>query len=129
MPSGTDAYHINGNALLSVLYLPVGTSKCLPLHDERLKEIQETFSNSGLLFIDENSMTGQKHSPWSETASRRHDQTTRTSHLGIYLGDVKQLPPICDSLLFKENAVDPSGYNTYQIFDNAITFTELVRQQ
>ena len=38
-PSGTDAYHINGNALHMVLYLPVGTSKCLPLHDERLKEI------------------------------------------------------------------------------------------
>ena len=26
-PSGTDAYHINRNALHSVLYLPVGTSK------------------------------------------------------------------------------------------------------
>ena len=127
MPSGTDAYHINGNALHSVLYLPVGTSKCLPLHDERLKEIQESFSNGSLLLIDEK--TGQIHSPWSEYASRRHAQTARTSHLGIYLGDVKQLPPICDSLLFKANAVDPSGYNSYQIFDNAITFTELVRQQ
>ena len=60
MPSGTDAYHINGNALHGVLYLPVGTSKCLPLHDERLKEMQDTFSNGGLLFIDEKSMTGQK---------------------------------------------------------------------
>ena len=99
MPSGTDAYHINGNALYSVLCLPVGTSKCLPLHDERLKEIQETFSNGGLLFIDEKSMTGQK-------------TFTVVSHLVIYLGDVKQLPPICDSLLFKANAVDPSGYNT-----------------
>ena len=75
-PSGTDAYHINRNALHIVLYLPVGTSKCLPLHDERLKEIQETFS-----------MTGQK---------------TFTM---------------------------VSRYNLYHIFDNAITLTELVRQQ
>ena len=45
MPSGTDAYLINGNALHSVLYLPVGTGKCLPLHDERLKETQEKISN------------------------------------------------------------------------------------
>ena len=35
-PSGTDAYHINGHALHSVLYLHVGTSKSVPLHDERL---------------------------------------------------------------------------------------------
>ena len=48
-PSGTDAYHVNGNALHGVLYLPVGKSKCLPLHDERLKEIQETFQ--GLSFL------------------------------------------------------------------------------
>ena len=53
VPSGTDAYLINGNALHSVLYLPVGTGKCLPLHDERLKETHEKISNGGLLFIDE----------------------------------------------------------------------------
>ena len=51
MPSGNDAYHINGNALHSVLYLPVDTSKYLPLHDERLKEIQETFSNGTWLTL------------------------------------------------------------------------------
>ena len=45
-PSGTDAYHTNGNALHSVLYLPVGTSKCLSLHSERLKEIQETLKSN-----------------------------------------------------------------------------------
>ena len=50
-PSGSDAYHINGNALHNVLYLPVGTSKYLPLPDERLKEIQEIFNNGGLLFM------------------------------------------------------------------------------
>ena len=46
-PCGIDAYHLNRNALHSVLYLPVGTSKCLPLHDERLSEIQDTFSMIG----------------------------------------------------------------------------------
>ena len=76
MPSGTDAYHINGNALHSVLYLPVGTSKCLPLHDERLKEIQETFSNGGLLFIDEKSMTGQK----TFTVVRKRLKETRPNY-------------------------------------------------
>ena len=47
----------------------------------------------------------------------------------VLLGDFKQLPPVCDSPLFKANAVNPSGYNLYHLFDKAITFTELVRQQ
>ena len=59
-PSGTAVYPINGNALHSLLYLPVGTSTCLYLHDERLKGMQDTFCNIGSLFIDEKSMTGQK---------------------------------------------------------------------
>ena len=47
----------------------------------------------------------------------------------VLLGDFKQLPPAYDSPLFKANAANPSGCNLYQLFDNAITFTELVRQQ
>ena len=133
MPYGTDEYHINGNALHSALYLPVGTSKCLPLRDERLKEIQDTFSNGGLLFIYEKSMAGQKtftivSKRLQET--RPHYKDKSFGHISVVLlGDVKQLPPICDSLLIKTNAVDPSGCNIYQIFDNTTTFTELVRQQ
>ena len=69
-PSGTAAYLINGKTLHSLFYLPVGTSKCLPLHGERLKGMQDTFSNVGILFIDEKSMVGQKHSPWSASASK-----------------------------------------------------------
>ena len=60
----------------SVLYLPVGTSKCLPLHDERLKETQEKISNGGLLFIDEKSMTGQK----TFTVVRKRLQETRPNY-------------------------------------------------
>ena len=113
-PSGTDAYPINRNALHSVLYLPVGTSKCLPLHDERLKEIQETFS-----------MTGQK--PFTMVSkrlqeTRPHYKDKSFGNISVVLmGALNQLPPICDSLIFNANAVDPSGYNLYQLFDNAIT--------
>ena len=74
--SGTDAYLINENALHSVLYLPVVTSKCLPLHDERLKETQEKISNGGLLFLDEKSMTGQK----TFTVVRKRLQETRPNY-------------------------------------------------
>ena len=110
-PSGTDAYR---NALHSVLYLPVGTSKCLPLHDERLKEIQEIFS-----------VTGQKTSTMVSKRlqeTRPHYKDKSFGNISVVLmGAFKQLPSICDSLIFNANAVDPSGYNLYQIFDNAIT--------
>ena len=60
-PSGTAAYLINGKTLHSLLYLPDGPSKCLPLHSERLKGMHYTFSNVGILFIDEKSMVSQKN--------------------------------------------------------------------
>ena len=84
MPSGTDAYLINGNALHSVLYLPVGTSKCLSLDDERLKETQEQISNGGLLFIDEKSMTGQK----TFTVVRKRLQETRPNYKDKSFGNI-----------------------------------------
>ena len=113
-PSGIDAYHININALHSVLYLPVGTSKCLPLHDERLNEIQETFSMTGKKTFTMVSKRLQE--------TRPHYKDKSFGNISVLLmGDVKQLPPICDSLIFNANAVDPSGYNLYQLFDNAIT--------
>ena len=44
--------------LHSLLYLPVGTNKWLPLHGERLEGVQDTFSNDSVLFI-EKSMVAQ----------------------------------------------------------------------
>ena len=76
-PSGTDTYHINGNALHNVLYLPVGTSKCLPLHDERLKETQEIFSNSGLLFMPRREENGRQK---TFTMVRKRLQETRPNY-------------------------------------------------
>ena len=59
-PSVTAAYFINGNALNSILDLPISTSKCFPLPGERLKGMQDTFSNVGLVFLDEKSMAVRK---------------------------------------------------------------------
>ena len=59
-PSGTAGKLINGTTLHSLFYLPVGTRKCLSLHGERLKGMHDTFSNVGILFIDEKSMVCQK---------------------------------------------------------------------
>ena len=32
----------------------------------------------------------------------------------VLLWDFKQLPSVCDSPLFNENGINPSGYNLYQ---------------
>ena len=97
--------HTTSTEMHSVIYVPVGTIKYLPLHDERLKEIQETFSNGGLLFIYENTMAGQK----TFTMVSKRLQKTRPHYKDksfgnisvVLMGYIKQLPPICDSLLFK----------------------------
>ena len=107
---------LNCLASVLVLYLPVGTSKCLPLHDERLKEIQETFSMAGQKTFTMVSKRLQE--------TRPHYKDKSFGNISVVLmGDVKQLPPICDALIFNANAVDPrpSGYNLYLLFDNSIT--------
>ena len=52
--------------------------------DERLKEIQETFSNGGLLFIDEKSMTGQK----TFTVVKKRRQETRINYKDKSFGNI-----------------------------------------
>ena len=52
--------------------------------DERLKKIQETFSNCGLLFIDEKSMTGQK----TFTVVRKRLQETRPNYKDKSFGNI-----------------------------------------
>ena len=90
--------------------------------------MQDTFSNIGSLFVEEKSRTGQKIftmvSKRPQEACPHYKDKLFGNLSVILLGDFNQLPP-----LFKANAVNPSGYNLYQLFDKAITFTELVRQQ
>ena len=108
-PSGTAAYLINGTTLHSLLYSPVCTSKFLPLHRERLKGTQDTFTNVGILFIDEKSMVGQKTFTMVSKRlqeARPHYKDKPFGNLSvILLGDFKQLSPVRDSPLFKTNAV------------------------
>ena len=69
-PFATAAGLINRKTQHSLLHLPVGTSKCLPLHGERLKGVQDTFSV-------------EKYSQYSANPSRKQAHTTRTNHLEI----------------------------------------------
>ena len=131
--SGTATHLINGKTLHSFFYLPVGTSKCLPLHGERLKGMHDTFSNVGILFIDEKSMAGQKTftmvSKRFQKARPHYKDKPFGNRSVVLLGDFQQLSPVCDSPLFNANVVNPSGYNINPLFDKAITFTELVQQR
>ena len=57
-PPDTAAYLINGKALQSPLF--ACWHEQMFCHFERLKGMQDTFSNIGILFIEEKSMVGQK---------------------------------------------------------------------
>ena len=82
--------------------------------------MHDTVSSVGLLFIDEKSMTGQKiftmvSKRLQETRPRYKDKSIGNLSV-VPFGDFKQLPPVCDALLFNANTVIPSGYNLYQVF-------------
>ena len=106
----------------------------MPLHGEKLKGLQDTSNNVGIRVIDEKkSMVGQTkitmvRKSLQEALIHYNDQPFGNISV-VLLGDFNQLPPVCDSPLFKANGINPSGYNLCLIFDKSITFTELVRQQ
>ena len=125
-PSGTASKLINGKTLHSLLRLPVSTSKFLPLRGEKLKDIQDTFNNVDIRFIDEKSMVGQKKFTMVSKRLQEACPNYKDKPFGnisvVLLADFNQRPPVCDSpllyclvlyWLFKANAVISSGYNLY----------------
>ena len=95
--------------------------------------MHDTFSNVGILFIDEKSMVGLKTftmvSKRLQEARPHYKDKPFGNRSVVLLGDFQPLSPVCDSPLFIAIAVNPSGYNIYPLFDKAITFTDLVRQR
>ena len=88
--------------------------------------MQDTFSNIGILFIEEKRMVGQKIftmvSKRVQEARPHYNDKPFGNISVVLLGDFNQLPPVCDSQLlyflvlywlFTANAVNPSGYNLY----------------
>ena len=106
--SAKAAYLINGKTLLNLPYLPVGTSKILPLQGEMLNGMHDTFSNVDILFKHEKSIVGQKIFTMVSKrlqGRRTHHKVKPFGNLSVVLlGDFNQLPPVCDSQLFKANA-------------------------
>ena len=77
------------------------------MHGERLKGMQNTFSNVGILFINEKSLVGQKIvtivSKRLQKARPQYKENPFGNISVVFLGDFKQLPPVGDSRLFKAN--------------------------
>ena len=93
--------------------------------------MQDTFSNVGLLFIDEHGRSENIHHGQQtlegDTPTLQGQVIWKS--LGGLHGVLQAAATSLRFLIIKANSVNPSAYNLYQLFDKAITFTELVRWQ
>ena len=76
--------------------------------------MHDTFSNVGILFIDDKRMFGQKI---FNLVSKRlqeahpHYKNEKFGYLSVILLGFNKLPPVCDYPLAKANGVNPSRCN------------------
>jgi ATP-dependent DNA helicase PIF1 len=117
-----------------LLYLPVGLAdpvKMKELNTKRLLALETRFENVGVLFIDEKSMMGQRQFHMVDMrlqqARPMHKGTAFGGFSVILLGDWKQLPPVCDSSLYRGETKYPPGYNLYHQFKEVIIFDKIQR--
>ena len=129
-PTGSAAFLIGGETLHGLLFLPVNENK---KHQVPELELQLKFKHCGLLVIDEKSMIGQRTLMRIDKhlrAARPHKQDQIYGGLSIILlGDFKQLPPVCDTAIYKRSAVTTHGFNLYRAFKDVIFFDRIQRQE
>ena len=131
-PSGTAAFLIGGETLHGMLSLPVGKAKLEPLQGERLQALQNKFSETGIIMIDEKSMVGQKLLYHVSSRLQEANPHKRNVPFGgfsiILLGYWRQLSSVGDSQLYSEEGKERDGLNLYRLFNLCISFEKIERQ-
>ncbi|KAL8605082.1 hypothetical protein ACOMHN_018883 [Nucella lapillus] len=140
-PSGTAAFQIGGQTLHAMLQLPIGNHDLEPLEKDSpcQGKLQDAFSKTAILVIDEKSMIGQKtffHVSERLKEAKPHRASEPFGGLTVVLlGDWKQLPPVFDSPLYhnpcgskSRTKAGAAGYNVYRLFKDVIFFNQIERQ-
>ncbi|KAL8588676.1 hypothetical protein ACOMHN_046448 [Nucella lapillus] len=140
-PSGTAAFQIGGQTLHAMLQLPFGNHHLEPLEKDSpcQGKLQDAFSKTAILVIDEKSMIGQKtffHVSERLKEAKPHRASEPFGGLTVVLlGDWKQLPPVFDSPLYhnpcgskSRTKAGAAGYNVYRLFKDVIFFNQIERQ-
>ena len=126
-PTGVAAFNINGHTLHSLLSLPI-RGEFKDLEGERLKKLQQAFSEVKYLIIDEMSMVGRKTFSQVDRRLRQagafphHSQEVFGGCSCVLFGDFGQLPPVMDLPLYTTDSrsdLSDQGRAAYETFQQA----------
>ena len=133
-PTGKAAYLIRGNTLHSALKIPVNQKlQYKSLDTDSLNTLRMQMIGVKYIFIDEVSMVGSGmlnfvHKRLQEIMGSPRDFGGISV---IFVGDLFQLKPVCDSFIFKNNSTGyaPLAINLWQQNAKMFELTTVMRQQ
>ncbi|KAL8597100.1 hypothetical protein ACOMHN_008173 [Nucella lapillus] len=137
-PSGTAAFQIGGQTLHAMLQLPIGNHDLESLEKDSpcQGKLQDAFSKTAILVIDEKSMIGQKTFFHVSERLKEAKPYRASEPFGgltvVQLGDWKQLAPVFDSPLYhnpcgskSRTKAGAAEYNVYRLFKDVIFFNQI----
>lgn len=123
---GIAAFNVSGTTLHSLLQLPIRGKRNGPLKSSALMRLQQNLNGVKYLIIDEFSVIGQKTFAWINRRCKEATGLTTIPFGGISIilvGDVAQLPPITDQVLYHNKPrsdLAVEGYCMYRKFDTVV---------
>ncbi|XP_066914869.1 uncharacterized protein [Clytia hemisphaerica] len=123
---GIAAFNINGRTLHSTLKLPIRSKLKHELKGKSLDNLQTNLKDIDYIIIDEFSVVGQRLLGWIDSRCRQATGKLETLFGGISIilvGDVAQLPPVMDDVLyhsFPKNEIAVAGYLAYCCFRTVV---------
>ena len=127
---GIAAFNVKGKTLHSLLQLPIKGRYLHDLKGPSLLRLQESMSGIKYILIDEFSVVGQKLLGWIDKRCRQATGNHCQPFGGlsvILVGDIAQLPPVCDKPLFHrkpDTDVGTQGYCVYNSFQCVVRLTK-----
>jgi hypothetical protein len=107
--TGKVAYNAGGTIVHSRFCMPFNKSRFLPLNKEMLDTLSKIYEELQLVFIDEESLIGSCFL-YSINKRLRNIKHVNTKYFGnidmIFYGDLYQVQPIQDSLIFEKPTVN-----------------------
>ena len=126
---GIAAFNVRGKTLHSLLKLPIRGKYLHELKGSSLSRLQQSLSSVSYLIIDEFSVIGQNMLGWIDRRCRQITGDVSSPFGGINIilvGDIAQLPPVGDKVLYHkkpESEIGIQGYCMYMGFDTVVKLT------
>lgn len=131
-PTGVAAFGIGGSTMHSKIQLPINNKKAHELKGGSLQRLQDVLENVDLIIIDEIGMVGQYNFAWVDRRLRQATGKMSEPFGGLSMalfGDFAQLPPVCDSVLYKKGSKVPLKQDAeiiYKLFDDIVVFDKVM---